>query len=226
MAKDTETKAGMAIDYRGNSVIDPTANVLQLVEAAVKRINDLHEQELAFNEKIRQEDLKRQDEIREKDVKRLDDLRDVQVKRLDDSLNEHKEFNRTFFKEHEVHLNKLMDERDLRLQQKFESLAMAINKAEQATEKRFDSVNEFRAVLTSQQNNLLPRVEYDAGHKNLSEIVSSNVKTLSDTILAQKERVDKLENIKQGSSNVWIIIVGVIGFATGLISFILNILGK
>jgi hypothetical protein len=221
-----ETKAGMGVDNKGNPVIDPTANVLQLVEAAVKRINDLHEQELEFNEKIRQEDVKRQDDLREKDIKRLDDLRAVQVSRLEDNLEEHKEFNRIFNQETKENLRGIMDERDVRLAQKFESLAMAINKAEVATEKRFEGVNEFRNTLSDQQKTFVSSSEYKSAHQSLTELISSNIKTMSDIILNQKERIDKIENLKQGSSNVWIIIVGVIGFATGLISFILNILGK
>jgi hypothetical protein len=193
MAKDTETKAGMAIDYRGNSVIDPTANVLQLVEAAVKRINDL----------------------RDAETKRVDDLRGAEIKRINEVIESQKEFN-----------EKMLEQRDQRLLQKFESLAIAINKAETATELRFQSVNEFRNTLSDQQKTFLTTAEYKGAHQNLVDLVTSSTKTLSDIILAQKERIDKIENVKQGSSNVWIIIVGVIGFATGLISFILNILGK
>lgn len=207
-------------------LIDPTANVLKLVEEAVKRINDLHFQEVAFNEKIHEEKIKRQDDLRERETKRLDDLRDVQVKRIDDSLNEHKKFNEIFFREHEEHCDKMNNERELRFAEKFESIDKAITKAETATDKRFESVNEFRAVLTSQQNTLLPRVEYDAGHKSLSELVSSQHKTLSDVILTQKERIDKLENLKQGGSNMYILIVGILGILMAIASFILNIIGK
>ena len=67
----------------------------------------------------------------------------------------------------------LMTERDRRYEQRFEamdektSLALtssekAVAKAEIATEKRFDSVNEFRATLSDQAANLLPRREADA----------------------------------------------------------------
>jgi hypothetical protein len=66
----------------------------------------------------------------------------------------------------------LMTERDRRYEQRFEamdektSLALtssekAVAKAEIATEKRFDSVNEFRATLSDQAANLIPRREAD-----------------------------------------------------------------
>ena len=267
--KDTPNP-GMAVDAGGNPVVDPTANVLQLVDAAVKRINDLHVQEIEFTEKIRQGDLKYFNDKIDGEIKRLDDLRELQVKKLEENLAEHKISNKTYncetkesvedklksqktlseavlierdakltdkfsslatatdkaFEAQKTLSDAVLSERDAKLTDKFASLATAINKAEIATEKRFESVNEFRAVLTSQQTTLLPRLEYDAGHRNLAELITSNVKTLSDTILTQKERIDKLDNIKQGSSNLWIIIVVVIGFATGLISFIMNMLGK
>lgn len=234
--KDTPNP-GMAVDAGGNPVVDPTANVLQLVDAAVKRINDLHIQEIEFTEKIRQGDLKYFNDKIDGEIKRLDDLRELQVKKLEENLAEHKISNKTYncetkesvedkLKSQKTLSDAVLSERDAKLTDKFASLATAINKAEIATEKRFESVNEFRAVLTSQQTTLLPRLEYDAGHRNLAELITSNVKTLSDTILTQKERIDKLDNIKQGSSNLWIIIVVVIGFATGLISFIMNMLGK
>jgi restriction endonuclease Mrr len=276
-----ETKAGMGVDSKGNPVIDPTANVLQLVEAAVKRINDLHDQEIAYNEKIRVGDLKNINDKIETSIKRIDDIRDMQVKKLEDNLNEHKAFNKSFNQETKENLDdklksqkilsdailterdaKLTDkfaglamaidkafeaqktlsdailtERDAKLADKFASLATAINKAEIATEKRFDSVNEFRAQLADQQKTFLTTNEYRLAHQNLQDVVSTNAKnlgdlsssqnkTLSDIILVQKERIDKIDNKKEGGTAMWILIVGVVGFLTGMISFILNILGK
>ena len=57
----------------------------------------------------------------------------------------------------------------------------ALTKAESASEKRFDAVNEFRATLADQQRNLMPRAEaevtmkgLDAKIDSLSKIVTSN----------------------------------------------------
>ena len=49
------------------------------------------------------------------------------------------------------------------------SAERAVGKAEIATEKRFESVNEFRGQLSDQASNLLSRTEYLAGHKALEE---------------------------------------------------------
>src|SRR5678815_2512757 len=70
-------------------------------------------------------------------------------------------------------INKVMDERDRRYEDRFRamdektSLALtssekAVTKAETATEKRFDSVNEFRGSLKDQAANLIPRAEAEA----------------------------------------------------------------
>ncbi len=45
----------------------------------------------------------------------------------------------------------------------------AITKAEIAHERRFESVNEFRATLADQQATLLPRTEYSVQHKAITD---------------------------------------------------------
>lgn len=48
----------------------------------------------------------------------------------------------------------------------------AVIKAETATEKRFESVNEFRAQLADQSNTLMPRQEYSVQHRALEDRVT------------------------------------------------------
>lgn len=60
----TENKPGFGVDSEGNPVIDPTANVLQLVTAAMLR----------------------QDDLRAAETKRLDDLRLAESRRVDEQL--------------------------------------------------------------------------------------------------------------------------------------------
>lgn len=55
---ELESRPGVAVDARGNPVVDPTKNVLDLVEAAVKRLNDI----MALNNQ-------RQDDLRAADAK-------------------------------------------------------------------------------------------------------------------------------------------------------------
>jgi hypothetical protein len=65
---------------------------------------------------------------------------------------------------------KLMDERDRRIEERFRAMdektglaltssEKAVTKAEFATEKRFDAVNEFRGQLKDQASTLIPRAE-------------------------------------------------------------------
>lgn len=74
---------GVGVDSRGGAVIDPTANVLSLVEAAVKRLDDLRTADTR-----RQDDLRKQAEKHAAEVLRLtsafqEQLREAEAKRID-----------------------------------------------------------------------------------------------------------------------------------------------
>jgi hypothetical protein len=86
-------------------------------------------------------------------------------------------------------LAKLADERDRRYEERFRamdektSLALtasekAVSKAETATEKRFDSVNEFRGSLKDQAATLLPREEADAKFKAIESKIDEMKKEI------------------------------------------------
>ena len=70
---------GVGVDAAGNPVRDPTANVLDLVDAAVKRLDDLREQDRQ-HEKILA-DLRHmyEKELREAESARIDAIRAVDV---------------------------------------------------------------------------------------------------------------------------------------------------
>lgn len=63
----------------------------------------------------------------------------------------------------------------------------AVAKAEAATEKRFESVNEFRSTLSDQAANLMPRAEADVKIQNLAKDLN-----------ALSARVEKAETAQQG----------------------------
>jgi hypothetical protein len=56
----------------------------------------------------------------------------------------------------------------------------AVQKAEVATEKRFESVNEFRGTLDNQQRTLIPRSEVDVIRSGLEEKIAQLTKTLDE----------------------------------------------
>lgn len=87
------------------------------------------------------------------------------------------------------HLRELMDERDRRYQERFDASTRAVDaafasakeavaKAELSAERRFESVNEFRAQLGDQASTFLTRREYEAKHEALEAQVNSLIKVI------------------------------------------------
>ncbi len=77
----------------------------------------------------------------------------------------------------------LLEQQDHRYQQRFEAQTKAIDaallaaekavtKAETATERRFESVNEFRATLGDQAAKLATRLELDAANERVRELAA------------------------------------------------------
>ena len=155
-------------------------------------------------------------------VSRINDLRTAESERINQMFTSHKEYFDSKFIAQKDMSDAILRERDAKLVDKFESLATAINKAETATEKRFEGVNEFRNTLSDQQKTFLTSNEYKSAHQNLLDLVNTSTKTTSDTILTQKERIDKIENIKQGGQSTWMMIVGIVAFISALFSIALH----
>ena len=99
--------------------------------------------------------------IVEESVQRLDDLRKAEVKRIDEKIDSHDIKYQIQF----------TDSKDA-VQAALTATKEAINKADQANEKRFDAVNEFRATLGDQQTKLITRTEYESAHDSLAEKIN------------------------------------------------------
>jgi len=126
------------------------------------------------------------------------------------------------------HVLALLAANDRRYEQRFADQQMAVNaalsaakeavtKAEDAAERRFNSVNEFRATLGDQQRTLLPRSEYVAAHGSLIREIEALRNDISEL---KQERLGILSWI--GSA------VGVIAFLSllgGLIALLLKLKG-
>jgi len=106
----------------------------------------------------------------------------------------------------------IMDERDKRYEQRFTAQEKAVEdalsaakeavlKAENATEKRFEGVNEFRNTLADQQRTLMPRAEAEL-----------RIKALED---AFKVRVGESSGFKSG----WALAIGIILFAVAVLGW-------
>ena len=95
MTTDSEhaRPSGIPVDASGGPTIDPTKNVLDLVHAAVKRLDDLHGNDLVWAEKLRSSETKRQDQHIEWLRESAMQLRAAESHRMDEVLKLHAEFN-------------------------------------------------------------------------------------------------------------------------------------
>lgn len=110
------------------------------------------------------------------------------------------------------HVLRLLDEKDRAIAAALSSAERANAKAEAATEKRFEGVNEFRAALADQQRTLMPR--------NEAEIRMSG----TDTILAAlQRRMAAVEGRSQGFTGGWGWAVGVFGLIALVVSLIMTL---
>ena len=107
--------------------------------------------------------------------------------------------------------DKRSEERDVNIQTSMEvimaSSEKAIAKAETASEKRFDSVNEFRATLADQQRTLMPRTEVEIIFKGLDERINS-------LYSCHMEEKNKGEGLQVG----WGLAIGIVGIIAAIIS--------
>lgn len=118
-------------------------------------------------------------------------------------------------------VRELMDERDHRYEDRFvamdekTSLALAgsekaVSKAEAATEKRFDAVNEFRSALGDQASLQMPRKEADAKFVAFEDKINTMKDSFSKEIAGLKEsRSESVGAKEQGQEsklqNHWVI---------------------
>lgn len=98
----------------------------------------------------------------------------------------------------------------------------ATGKAEGASEKRFDAVNEFRSTLSDQQRTLMPRAEFEVLHKSLVDTVSVLQKTLNDKIDALNLTTISRQSRDTGQREGW----GQIALIAGIISTLVVLLSR
>lgn len=89
-----------------------------------------------------------------------------------------------------------------------------IDKAERATEKRFESVNEFRGTLDNQQRTLIPRSEVAVIQDGLNEKIANLTKSQDEL----RATVAGITNAGRGVRDGW-------GYAVGVVGIVLSILG-
>ncbi len=97
----------------------------------------------------------------------------------------------------------------------------AVLKAETASEKRFESVNEFRKTLSDQTASFLPRPEYDANHKALEDKIDTKTKATDDKIQTLTDRLNVREGKSTGIATGWGYLLGGLGGIATIVGLIL-----
>jgi hypothetical protein len=86
----------------------------------------------------------------------------------------------------------------------------AVSKAETATEKRFESVNEFRQTLSDQTRSFISKVEFEA-------MRDTNVARIADLA----SRLDKTEGKAVGLNAGWVYLLGGLSVVAALVSLVI-----
>lgn len=100
----------------------------------------------------------------------------------------------------------------------------AVAKAETAAEKRFESVNEFRAQLKDQQIGLLSRAEADSEFRAIREIVGAQAKEITTIREAQSVSFGKGAGLQAGWA-IALAVLGAVGTIAGIIAIIVALSG-
>lgn len=102
----------------------------------------------------------------------------------------------------------------------------AVSKAETATEKRFEAVNEFRGQLADQASTLVSRTEFITKSDALGEKLSDLTDRLNRSEGSEKGKERMVDTRQQSNSNIIgiiSVIAGVIGAVVGgIVSFIVK----
>jgi len=100
-----------------------------------------------------------------------------------------------------------------KIEQKFCSVKESVNKAESAHDRRLDSMNEFREQLRDQQQTFVEKSTYMSDLKNLNEKIND-----------LKDKLQKIENIKEGGNLVWAYVASAISLIIAIVSVTINLL--
>jgi len=145
----------------------------------------------------------------------------------------HREFDRLLGDQAGLFDRVIIDLRTL-LDERYLTQVKAIEKAEMATEKRFEGVNEFRDQLRDQALTFMPRSEAEVRIIALTERSDVNANQIIATAAIQSERINKLElsiNTRLAASDgkgaglnaAWGYLVAAIGVVGGLVGLIIGL---
>lgn len=168
---------------------DPTKNVLDLVVAAVKRLDDLTAATVKRHDDLRDAELKHFSVIRDTDARRLNDLREAETRRINELAAQKQVFD-------------LELARVIRANQDSSTLLLAA----QLKEVKSDS-NERTAKLEQFANEQRGRA---------SQADPANIKLLEEVALLRQQRATT-SGQSEGMSSLWALIVGGIMALVGVL---------
>ena len=99
-----------------------------------------------------------------------------------------------------LRMDRRMDDADKAIQAALISAEKAVTKAEEATQRRFEGVNEFRAALADQTATFIPRAEFDAAVEAASARITANAERLGALELRIQSRLDLGEGTSSGAA--------------------------
>jgi hypothetical protein len=119
-----------------------------------------------------------------------------------------------------AHLQSLIDANERLTKERFVSQQQAVSaalaaakeavqKAESAAERRFESVNEFRNTLSDQQRTLMPRAEFES----MEKAISFRLDAIDKQLEAQRAE-------RTGVKGGWALAVGVVGFVLTIVTML------
>ncbi len=130
------------------------------------------------------------------------------------------------------HLHELMNEYDHRgdlehqairreLSAALTSIKEAVIKAETASDKRFESINEFRAQLGDQAATFISRNEYGAQHEALAEKLSTDIARTGAMITELTRRLDRISGSSAGRNAMYGWIIAAVGALATVMTVVL-----
>lgn len=142
------------------------------------------------------------------------------------------------------HLMKVMDERHAQYAERFRASQEAIEKANLATQIRFESVNEWRVLVQGIIDTLAKSEEMRAQYRQLNDKIEQNkenlhsrsaaiehmlnqqIDSIDQQIAVINQQLSENRGTRAGLSTSWGILLAVVGIIGGSVFAIINLLAK
>jgi len=159
-----------------------------------------------------------------------------QARRTDDTAAASQKVSDAALVATELALNAALAATEKALQAALYASEQAIHKSDMATEKRFESVNEFRQTLSDASAKFMTRSESEARHETLLARIDANAESINTRVtgglasLAEKAAVSvlaisRIEAAGVGANRLWGYIAGGVGLLIGLIGAAVAVIG-